>query len=175
VNRANVARLAAIAASALIAITAIFLAVPAVAGTLPPPCTARHLTLTVTGDGAAAGSSFYSLNFAATRDCYLYGYPGASFRDAAGHRIGRAAARDTTVTPEPVALRPGHPATAMLQVISAGVYPPGVCRPVSSARIRVYVPGEFSFKSRPFRLDACTRRMRASQLIVRPVTGGGGR
>lgn len=106
-------------------------------------CTAAAIRLSVTGLGAAAGNSYYSIHLTSMsgRDCVLKGYPRVSFVSApGGHRLGVAAGHDPAYPARRVILRPGGEAHARLQVGTSGDYPAPVCHPVTVRWLRVYLP-----------------------------------
>jgi hypothetical protein len=127
-------------------------------------CTTAGLVVWLnTNGGAAAGSRFYTLeltNLSGGR-CALRGYPGVSAVDLAGRRVGSAATRNPQTPVRTLVLASGSTASAQLQVNSTGVFPPGACRPVRAAGLRVYPPGATASKVVPFPFDACSRAGRA--------------
>jgi hypothetical protein len=95
---------------------------------------------------AAAGNSYYPLNFTNTSGsaCEMYGYPGVWFATsptAAGQQIGAAALRNTSYVKTAVRLAPGQTAHAWLKVAVAANYPTATCQPVTAHWLRVYPPG----------------------------------
>jgi hypothetical protein len=92
----------------------------------------NHVGLQLTNIGSAA--------------CTLYGYPGVSWvAGDDGHQVGPAAARQADVTgsaEQTVTLAPGALASAPLNMVDAGVFPPAACKPVPVRGLRVYPPGE---------------------------------
>ncbi len=106
-------------------------------------CTAATVRLTVSGLGAAGGSSYYSINLTnmSGQDCVLSGYPRVAFVSApGGHRLGAAAGRDPAYRARRVILRPGCDAHARLRASTSADYPGPVCHPVAARWLRVYLP-----------------------------------
>src|ERR1700734_2524543 len=77
-----------------------------------PPCSTADLSAAVNTSpgGAAAGSTYYPMNFTNTSksSCYLFGYPGVSFvTGPSGSQIGEPASRNPAVTPRTGILNAG--------------------------------------------------------------------
>jgi hypothetical protein len=105
------------------------------------------MTIDLSQANAAAGSTYYPLNFTnrSTKACEMYGYPGVSFVTAAsgaGRQIGAAALRSTAFTKLAVRLAPGASAHAWLKVTVAANYPASTCDPVTADWLKVYPPEE---------------------------------
>jgi Domain of unknown function (DUF4232) len=62
----------------------------------------------------------------------------------------------------------GKTATAVLQIVDAGNFPPSACHPVTAAGLRVFPPNQTRSKVVPFPFGACSRRGPV-YLIVGPV------
>ena len=87
------------------------------------------MTVSPSTGGAAAGSTYYPIQFANTSgsSCTLYGYPGVSFVTAqGGSQIGPAASRNPAMPKALVTLAPGQTVHAELQVVDAENYPPAL-------------------------------------------------
>jgi len=112
--------------------------------TSAPPCTTAELTVSLGRGGAAAGSSYYPIEFGSTSasDCTLYGYPGVSFVTAAGAQVGAAATEEPVYPRELVTIAPGGTAHATLRVATAQNYPASTCHPVAVHRLKIYPPGQ---------------------------------
>ena len=137
-----------------------------------------RVTVDAAAAGAAAGSTFYPIDFTNGSGvrCLLDGYPGAWFATPAGHRIGSAASRDRTVAAHPVALRPGATAHAWLQVTAAANYPAKACRPVTAHWLRIRVPGAATVSAVRRAFPACAAAMHGHGILtVQPVAPGRGR
>jgi hypothetical protein len=137
----------------------------AAAGT--PSCTTSGLVvwLDAKGNGYAGGTD-YNLEFTnlSGHTCTLFGYPGVSAVNLAGHQLGSAASRNNAHAPVVVRLASGTTAnmagtlaTVVLKITDAGVYPPSACSQVTAAGLRVYPPGQTASKLVPFPLGACSR------------------
>jgi hypothetical protein len=110
--------------------------------------------------GAAAGSSYYPIQFAnvSSASCTLYGYPGVSFVTAQGGRqIGPAATRNPAVARQLVTLPPGQTVHAELQVIDAENYPPGDCGLVTAHWLKIYPPDQTGPAYVSFTAQACSK------------------
>jgi hypothetical protein len=149
----------------LLAVTiAIAASIPAVAGSAATTSTAACRTsglvvwLDTQGNGAA-GSSYYQLKLTnlSGHACTVFGYPGVSAVDLRGHQLGRAASRNPAHQPHRVTLANGATATATVQIVEAGNYPPATCRQVTAAGLRVYPPNQRAAKIVPFPFAACSR------------------
>ncbi len=142
-------------------------------------CTASGLTVTVdtSAAGAAAGSTYYPIDFTNASDasCRLDGYPDAWFASSAGQRIGDAAAWDHSVSARPVPLPPGATAHAWLQVTDAANYPAKACRPVTARMLLVRAPGAAGASPVHHAFPACAAAMHGHGILtVQPVLPGRG-
>jgi hypothetical protein len=138
------------------------------------------VTLVTSGGGAAAGSTFYPLNFTnvSTSSCVLDGYPGASFVTPSGGPIGSPADRNPGVTPAPVTLAPGATAHATLQVVDAQNYSAATCDPVTAHWLRIYPPGQTTAVEVSFTTLVCAAHISSSlgnTLTVDAIKAGQGR
>jgi hypothetical protein len=139
------------------------------------------VTLVTSSGGAAAGSTFYPLNFTnvSTSSCVLDGYPGASFvASPSGNPIGSPADRNPGVTPAPVTLAPGATAHATLQVVDAQNYSAATCDPVTAHWLRIYPPGQTTAVEVSFTTLVCAAHMSSSlgnALTVDAIKAGQGR
>jgi hypothetical protein len=143
-------------------------------------CQSSSLQVTVdTGQaGAAAGSTYYPVDFTNTSAaaCGMYGYPGISFVTAgssAGTQIGAAAQENPAFGKLTVRLAPGGVAHAWLQVAAAGNYPASTCQPQTANWLKVFPPDATVaiYVSHPF--DACASTG-TPLLFVMPVRAGQG-
>jgi hypothetical protein len=147
-----------------------------------PACATADLSATVNASpgGAAAGSTYYPLNFTntSTSSCYLYGYPGVSFvTGPSGSQIGEPASRNPAVGPATVILPAGGTAHATLQVVDAMNYSKSVCQPVTAHWLKVFPPGQFTALHVKFSTLTCSAKLPAklgSPLSVDAVKGGAG-
>jgi hypothetical protein len=136
------------------------LAGPASAGTLgTPQCATSGLVvwMDTRGDGTA-GSTYYKLKLTnlSGHACTLFGYPGVSAVNLAGHQLGRAAARNHARTPHTVTLANGATAIAVLQITNVDNFAASACHPVTAAGLRVYPPNRTASKVVPFPFRACS-------------------
>lgn len=147
-----------------------------------PGCSPADLSATVNSSpgGAAAGSTYYPLNFTNTSksSCYLYGYPGVSFvTGPSGSQIGVPASRNPAVAPSTVILPPGGTAHVTIQVVNAMNYSKSDCKPVTAHWLKVYPPGQFTALYVKFSSLTCSAQLPAklgSPLTVDAVKGGEG-
>ena len=123
-------------------------------------CAPGQLAVWVNADniGAAAGSSYYHLDFTntGTATCHLHGYPGVSAVNGAGAQLGDAASRDPVAAPRYVNIAPGGTAHTILQVASTDNYPAARCEAVSAARLKVYPPGDTGARHAFYDLPSCS-------------------
>ena len=110
----------------------------------PPTCGASALSLTLSPPLGSAGALHYELVFtnSSASTCTLYGFPGVSFLDQAGHQIGPASQRGNAAPRQLVTLAPAGRAYATLDVTDPGI-PPCTGGATVSA-IRVYPPGSLA-------------------------------
>ena len=147
-----------------------------------PACSPADLSAVVNTSpgGAAAGSTYYPLNFTNTskNPCYLYGYPGVSFvTGPSGSQIGEPASRNPAVAPSTVILPPGGTAHVTIQVVNALNYSKSDCQPVTAHWLKVFPPGQFSALYVKFSALTCSVKLPAklgSPLSVDVVKGGQG-
>jgi len=164
-TRPAVRRIAAAAAAcAAILVPAMALAAPASPGraaspAIAPGCQTPGLVIWLDTNGnGAAGSVFYHLEFTnlSGRRCTLNGYPFITGVNLRGRQLGRRAAFGSG-TPHVVTLGAGKTATALLQIVEVGNFPPSACRPVTAAGLRVFPPNQTRAKVVPFPFGACSR------------------
>jgi hypothetical protein len=126
--------------------------------------------------GAAAGSSYYPIQFAnvSSASCTLYGYPGVTFVTAQGGRqIGPAATRNPAVARQLVTLPPGQTVHAELQVINAENYPPADCGLVTAHWLKIYPPDQTGPAYVSFTAQACSKPKQILTVeTVQPGTAG---
>lgn len=121
---------------------------------------ALHVVVDTSGGGAAAGSTYYPIQFSNTSSspCTLYGYPGVSFVGAVGgSQIGVAAARNPTTPATLVSLSPGQTVHATLQVVDAQNYPPGDCGLVTAHWLKIYPPNQTAPLYVSFTAQTCSK------------------
>jgi hypothetical protein len=112
----------------------------------PPGCATSALTASLGQGNAAAGSTYFPIEFSNTSGaaCTLYGYPGVSFVTASGAQVGASATEDPVYPRRLVTLAAGGTAHAVVQITVAQNYPPSACSPVTVHRMKVYPPGQTS-------------------------------
>ena len=120
--------------------------------------------------GAAAGSTYYPLEFTNTsvRRCRLFGFPGVSA--VADGQLGSPAERNRTRPMYHVNLRPGATAHTVLQIVDVGA---SECKPAEASGLRVYPPGQFTAAEIPFAFRACSAKGPAF-VSVEPIQPGVG-
>ncbi len=139
------------------------------------PASRLKVTLDIGAAGAAAGSTYYPIEFtnASAVSCRLDGYPDAWFGTSAGRRIGAAADQDRGVTAHPVRLPPGATAHAWLQVTDAANYPAKACRPVIAHMLLIRPPGAASTSLVRRAFPACAAGMHGRGILsIQPVLPG---
>jgi hypothetical protein len=144
---------AAVCAVALVPASAV--AAPAAV----PQCPTSGLVVWLNTRGnAAAGSSYYTLEFTnlSGHSCTLKGYPGVSAVGLNGAALGSAASREPSSTAA-VTLANGSAATVVLRIVVAQNYPASKCHSVTAAGLRVYPPGQTAAKLVPFPFSACSK------------------
>jgi Protein of unknown function (DUF4232) len=125
--------------------------------------------------GAAAGSSYFPLEFSniGTTSCSLDGYPGVSGVSADGDQLGSAATWNPEVTPSSVVLAPGGTAHVIVQIADVYNYPTTTCEPTAAYGLRVYPPNQKASVEVPYSFEACTKTG-ANYLGVDAVNAGVG-
>jgi Protein of unknown function (DUF4232) len=147
-----------------------------------PPCSTADLSAAVNTSpgGAAAGSTFYPMNFTNTSksSCYMFGYPGVSFvTGPSGSQIGQPASRNPAVAPSTVILPPGGTAHVTIQVVDALNYSKSTCQPVTAHWLKVFPPGQFTALYVKFSALTCSVKLPSklgNPLTVDAMKGGGG-
>jgi uncharacterized protein DUF4232 len=123
-------------------------------------CAARGLDVWLnTQGGAAAGSTYYKLEFTnlSSHTCTLRGYPGVSAIALNGRRLGSPAGRNPAHPVRTITLPAGTSAIAVLQITDAHNFPPASCRLTTAAGLRVYAPGVTLARTVPFPFLACSK------------------
>ncbi len=144
-------------------------------GASAPACATAVLSASLGSGGAAAGSTYYPIEFTNTSSsaCTLYGYPGVSFVTATGSQVGTPATEDPVYPRQLVTLAPGSTAHAELGVATAQNYPASTCSPVSVSRLKVYPPGQTSAVFVAISATACSNAS-VPILTVQTVQPGSG-
>jgi hypothetical protein len=140
--------------------TATSTSTPSSPGVAACATTALHVAVPTGGGGAAAGSTYYPIQFSNTGSspCTLYGYPGVSFVSAAGgSQIGSAATRDPTLPATLITLSPGQTVHATLQVVDAVNYPSSGCGLVTAHWLKIYPPNQTAPVYVSFSAQTCSK------------------
>jgi choline dehydrogenase-like flavoprotein len=172
----------AAAAAGGLSVLALTAATPAVASRYAtaasvPACATSSLVIWLDTQGSGtAGSTYYNLEFAnlSARACALFGYPGVSGFDLAGHQLGSAARRNPEHSATAVTIAAHATAHAVLRIVDASNYPTSTCAQTTAAGLRVYPPGQTAAKSVPYPFLACSRSG-PGYLSVEAVQPGQGR
>jgi hypothetical protein len=140
-----------------------------------PACATSVLTGSLGSGGAAAGTTFYSIEFTNTSGsaCTLYGYPGVSFVTASGSQVGSPATENPVYPRQLVTLAPGATAHADLGVAVAQNYPSSTCSPVAVSTLKVYPPGQTSALQLAISTTGCSSTS-VTILSVQTVQPGSG-
>jgi hypothetical protein len=112
-----------------------------------PSCATAGLRGTFGAATGATGTFFYPIQLTNTARsaCTLFGYPGVFVvTGPSGSRVGPAATRISTFSPQLVTLAAGGTAHATLQMPNPAQFDPSVCLPKTVHWLRVYPPGRFS-------------------------------
>jgi Protein of unknown function (DUF4232) len=111
----------------------------------PHPCPLSALRVTLgTWTGAAAGSSYRTLDFAnsSATTCTLLGYPGVSFVTTPGGAEVGAAADRTPGAERLVQLAPQATAHVTLRLVDVLNFGPQTCPLKTAHWLRIYAPGQ---------------------------------
>ncbi len=108
-----------------------------------PRCRAANIEvwLGLNPDGAAAGTTYYPLEFTNdgvnTHTCYLAGKPGVIAINGSGHRIGPAISGTNTGTQ--IVLKPGQTAYSRIGIVQSGFI--HGCQSANASGLEVSPPG----------------------------------
>ena len=133
---------------------------PTSAGATACASSALHVVVPSGGGDAAAGSSYYPIQFSNTSSspCTLYGYPGVSFVGAVGgSQIGAPATRNSALAAKLISLSPGQTVHATLQVVDAMNYPSGDCGLVTAHWLKIYPPNQTAPLYVSFTAQTCSK------------------
>jgi Protein of unknown function (DUF4232) len=133
---------------------------PSSAGVAACATSALHVAVPSGSGNAAAGSSYYPIQFSNTSSspCTLYGYPGVSFVGAVGgSQIGAAATRNSALAARLISLSPGQTVHATLQVVDAMNYPSGGCSLVTAHWLKIYPPNQTAPLYVSFTAQTCSK------------------
>jgi Protein of unknown function (DUF4232) len=130
------------------------------AGVAACATSALHVAVPSGSGNAAAGSSYYPIQFSNTSSspCTLYGYPGVSFVGAVGgSQIGAPATRNSALAAKLISLSPGQTVHATLQVVDAMNYPSGGCGLVTAHWLKIYPPNQTAPLYVSFTAQTCSK------------------
>ena len=133
---------------------------PSSAGVAACTTSALHVAVPSGSGNAAAGSSYYPIQFSNTSSspCTLYGYPGVSFVGAVGgSQIGAPATRNSALAAKLISLSPGQTVHATLQVVDAMNYPSGGCGLVTAHWLKIYPPNQTAPLYVSFTAQTCSK------------------
>ena len=133
---------------------------PSSAGVAACATSALHVAVPSGSGNAAAGSSYYPIQFSNTSSspCTLYGYPGVSFVGAVGgSQIGAPATRNSALAAKLISLSPGQTVHATLQVVDAMNYPSGGCGLVTAHWLKIYPPNQTAPLYVSFTAQTCSK------------------
>lgn len=139
-----------------------------------PTCQSTQLSLSLGPAGGAAGSTYTPIVFTnnGSSRCEMHGFPGVSFVDASGARLGKPA-REAAGKDKMIKLASGGAAHALLQQPDPGNYQPADCRQATADRLQVYPPGETQPLFVKDRVPVCTTKQ-ARTSVSRVAFGSGG-
>jgi hypothetical protein len=106
-------------------------------------CQSSHLSVTIGFAQGTAGATYQSVVFTNTggAPCTLRAYPGVSFVDASGARIGKPSSQAPGKV-KTVTLAPSGQASATLKLPDSGAFPRSSCHQKTANRLKVYPPGQ---------------------------------
>jgi len=171
-SRGQIAKLA-VAASVVALVAAATVAAAAKPAASPATCKTSVLVVWLnTSEGAAAGSTSYTLEFTNESEhaCSLAGYPRVSAVDLHSHILGRQGSPDRSTHPVAIALAGGATGTAGIRIVDARNFPLAACHPNEAAGLIVAPPTQTAAKLVPFPFEACSSSGPVV-LYLKPVTG----
>jgi hypothetical protein len=139
------------------------------------PCPTRSLSAKIGVSQGTAGSTYTVIDFTNISNvtCTLYGYPGVSL--AGGNpvsQIGLAAAESHATARVLVTLTPGAVASALLQIVHAGNYPPSKCGMTTATSLQIYPPNQTTPIYLGYNSPTCSKPVQI--LTVSVVQSGSG-
>jgi hypothetical protein len=139
-----------------------------------PECRSSNLEiwLGLNPDGAAAGTTWYPLEFSNvgfhTHTCWIAGAPHVRAVDNSNTQIGPQASR--TGHPNRITLRPGQTAHALLGIVQSGFITG--CANATGAGLKVTVPGQHANQPiESFTFPACTNKVFMHSVAVKSGVG----
>jgi hypothetical protein len=143
---------------------------------VPAPCLTRYLGGTVGLSQGTPGSTYVVLDLKNLNNhpCTLYGYPGVSLGGGVPvSQIGLAAAESPATPRELVTLGAHKTASALLQIVHAGNYPPPACHPVTAHWLIIYPPNQTVPVYLGYNSPTCAKKIQILTIsAMRPGTGG---
>jgi hypothetical protein len=110
------------------------------------PCRLRQLTVRWGRSGAALGTAYEQIIFRNTSatECTLFGYPSVVFLSQSGTVIGRPAPHENAFGRRvlPISLASGRAGHDSMGIETAADFPVKSCQPVTTAEVRITVPGD---------------------------------
>ena len=141
----------------------------------PSMCRTSGLSVKLGGSNGAAGSIYRPLIFTntGTASCTLRGYPGVSFvAPKSGDQVGAAGSRNAQHAVTTVTLAAGGSASAVVQIVDEGNYPPSRCKASAVSGLRVYPPGNTDAAYVAFGSNSTACSTDVGGLTVMAVVGG---
>jgi hypothetical protein len=126
-------------------------------------CPTSALQLSFVSGQGAAGTAYmtYALTNVGPRTCTLFGYPGVSITDSAGHTVQHPAQRGISQAPAHAAtVTLAHGSAAHFLVTSSDVIPsPGCPHAFTGTTLRVYPPNQRQALTTPHSAQFCNLRV----------------
>lgn len=128
-----------------------------------PPCQSSGIDGWLdTSGGAAAGTSFYHLEFTnlSGHACTLQGFPFVFAVNLSGHQIGNRTVFNHAFPANMVTVGNGKTIHAVLGIVATGNFSTSACKPVTAAGLEVFAPTGINEVGRtvPFPFSACSTR-----------------
>jgi hypothetical protein len=128
-----------------------------------PPCQSSGIDGWLdTSGGAAAGTSFYHLEFTnlSGHACTLQGFPFVFAVNLSGHQIGNGAVFNHAFPANMVTVGNAKTIHALLGIADTGNFSTSACKPVTAAGLEVFAPTGINEVGRtvPFPFSACSAR-----------------
>jgi hypothetical protein len=140
------------------------------------PCLTRYLGASTGLSQGTTSSTYVVIVFRNLNNtpCTLYGYPGVALTAGIPVRqLGLAAAENQATPRQLVTLAPLGKASALLQIVHAGNYPPAACNPATSEFLQVYPPNQTVPVYIGYHASGCAGNVRILTVDeVRPGSGG---
>ncbi|HEV2638800.1 MAG TPA: DUF4232 domain-containing protein [Actinocrinis sp.] len=141
----------------------------------PGACATRDLSAKAGSGQGTAGSVYVNLVFTniSNATCTLYGYPGVSLAGGTPvTQIGLSATESTASARQLVSLAPGAVASALLQIVDAGNFPPATCAPVTADHLQIYPPNQTTPIYLTYSAQTCSKPVQTLTIgVVQPGSG----